>query len=821
MMLNPSNKLIAIFLIAAAVLFCACSDDEGNGNKVVVIVTDAGMDSGGSDAGDNGEDTTTTTDAVTGTNTSTDANPDTDTAECIPKTCEDYNATCGQALDDCGGTLNCGSCGFDEDCIDNACVDIGCRPTSCEIEGAFCGEVPDGCQGDPLNCGECDGGFLCGTLRQCIPGPDPVCGNSTTEFPEQCDNGSSNSNFQPDACRRDCTLPRCGDNVPDSDEDCDDGSNTIESDACRADCTSPPHCAPCSSDAACGPGGRCLSQLGDACVMACSTTDGAAACPSGYACQTVGGVGSVCMPTQGFCAEICNNGLDDDGDNDADCADSDCLSQPYCDPTEGSCIDNFDNDGDGRKDCLDSDCDGNAACVCADVVCDSPPGGTCASSDTLNGSQLPGTCSPSTGQCTYTSGTITCNPPPPTSCAAGNDAINTYADTAADCRTTSGVGQCAYNATTTDCDSPPAPTCNSGNTGITTHINGSADCVASGSTAQCAYQSTTTLCATPPLATCVGDVATVFAANGTCALNSGTPTCVYTSSIVNCATQGKVCGATGCEPNVPVVASVDYPVIAHGGKLIITGSRFTGATSVTLGGVSQTFTVNSATQITIDAITDSVAVGNQPLVISSASADGLPFTVKVIHLVINELDSDQPKEGPDEDKYEFIEITTGLNEAVNLTGYVLIPIGGDEKTYTLGSFNGVLGTTPADGLLLLGTTNLSVTPDIIFSRNTLENGADAVAIYQRASAPASGTSISTSSLPENIIDAVVYDTDDNDDTGLLDRLFGPSGTPGRSQVDEGPTNNTNSIRRCASTRRNGSSFNQDSSPSPGSTNGCP
>jgi cysteine-rich repeat protein len=41
----------------------------------------------------------------------------------------------------------------------------------------------------------------------------------------------------PSACRRDCTLPRCGDGILDGGELCDDG-NTLYGDGCAADCRS-------------------------------------------------------------------------------------------------------------------------------------------------------------------------------------------------------------------------------------------------------------------------------------------------------------------------------------------------------------------------------------------------------------------------------------------------------------------------------------------------------------------------------------------------------------------------------------------------------
>ena len=47
---------------------------------------------------------------------------------------------------------------------------------------------------------------------------------------------AENSNTKPDACRLDCTLPRCGDGVVDSSEQCDDG-NSDDTDACKNDCT--------------------------------------------------------------------------------------------------------------------------------------------------------------------------------------------------------------------------------------------------------------------------------------------------------------------------------------------------------------------------------------------------------------------------------------------------------------------------------------------------------------------------------------------------------------------------------------------------------
>ena len=59
-------------------------------------------------------------------------------------------------------------------------------------------------------------------------------------------------------------------------------------------------------------------------------------------------------------AEICDDGVDNDGDSFVDCADWDCQNEPECQETE--CDDNLDNDQDGDIDCEDRDCEGTVAC---------------------------------------------------------------------------------------------------------------------------------------------------------------------------------------------------------------------------------------------------------------------------------------------------------------------------------------------------------------------------------------------------------------------------------------------------------------------------
>jgi hypothetical protein len=58
--------------------------------------------------------------------------------------------------------------------------------------------------------------------------------------------------------------------------------------------------------------------------------------------------------------EICNNGIDDDGDGFVDCDDFDCNESPLC--TFEICDNGIDDDGDGFIDCDDFDCDDFSGC---------------------------------------------------------------------------------------------------------------------------------------------------------------------------------------------------------------------------------------------------------------------------------------------------------------------------------------------------------------------------------------------------------------------------------------------------------------------------
>ena len=133
-------------------------------------------------------------------------------------------------------------------------------------------------------------------------------------------------------------------------------------------------------------------------------------------------------------------------------------------------------------------------------------------------------------------------------------------------------------------------------------------------------------------------------------------------------------------------------------------------------------------------------------------------TLSFGQIVINEIDSDTPGT----DAAEFIELKWTPN--TSLDGYVVVLFNGSgNASYAAYDLDGK--STDANGFFMLGNT--AVNPDITFADNFLQNGADAVAIYQASDTDfPTGTAATTT----NLIDALVYDTDDADDTDLLSDL---------------------------------------------------
>ena len=132
-------------------------------------------------------------------------------------------------------------------------------------------------------------------------------------------------------------------------------------------------------------------------------------------------------------------------------------------------------------------------------------------------------------------------------------------------------------------------------------------------------------------------------------------------------------------------------------------------------------------------------------------------------IVINEVDADNPST----DTMEFIELKTETAN-MSLDGYVIVLYNGsDNQSYESYGLDGY--SSNVNGLFVIGTSIVSPTPDYILPKadNNVQNGADAVAVYQDdASNFPNDTPITTT----NLIDAFVYDTNDSDDVELLGGL---------------------------------------------------
>lgn len=150
--------------------------------------------------------------------------------------------------------------------------------------------------------------------------------------------------------------------------------------------------------------------------------------------------------------------------------------------------------------------------------------------------------------------------------------------------------------------------------------------------------------------------------------------------------------------------------------------------------------------------------------------------------IINEVDADQAGT----DAGEFVELFGP--PSTPLTGLVVVFYNGATDTsYAAFDLDGFM-TSPG-GYFTLGNAGVPGV-DLVFASDLLQNGADAVALYvgDAANFP-NGTPVTTA----NLVDALVYDTADPDDPGLLVLL-----NPGQPQVDENAatTGTTVSMQRC-------------------------
>ncbi|RLD47271.1 MAG: hypothetical protein DRI94_14090, partial [Bacteroidetes bacterium] len=178
------------------------------------------------------------------------------------------------------------------------------------------------------------------------------------------------------------------------------------------------------------------------------------------------------------------------------------------------------------------------------------------------------------------------------------------------------------------------------------------------------------------------------------------------------------------------------------------------------------------------------------------------------NIIINEVDCDQAGT----DTSEFIELYDGGYGNYPLDDYVVVLYNGsNDQVYAAYDLDGY--TTDSAGYFVLGNNSIQQA-QINFANNFLQNGADAVALYQDDSTSfPSGTYMTTT----NIKDALVYGTNDPIDVQLLGLL-----NNGQPQINEDNLGNKN-LHSC-SRLPNGSGGQQNTAtynaavPTPGAKN---
>jgi len=146
-------------------------------------------------------------------------------------------------------------------------------------------------------------------------------------------------------------------------------------------------------------------------------------------------------------------------------------------------------------------------------------------------------------------------------------------------------------------------------------------------------------------------------------------------------------------------------------------------------------------------------------------------------IIINEVDCDMAVS----DTAEFVELYDGGIGNYPLDGHAIVFYNGSsDQSYQSFDLDGY--TTDVNGYFVLGNADVSGV-DMIFPDNTMQNGADAVALYFD---DASSFPIGTPLTQTNLVDALVYETNDPTDIQLIALL-----NPGQPQINEDNIGNKN------------------------------
>ncbi|MFN0126171.1 MAG: lamin tail domain-containing protein [Verrucomicrobiales bacterium] len=160
---------------------------------------------------------------------------------------------------------------------------------------------------------------------------------------------------------------------------------------------------------------------------------------------------------------------------------------------------------------------------------------------------------------------------------------------------------------------------------------------------------------------------------------------------------------------------------------------------------------------------------------------------------INEIDTDQPGA----DAGEFIELYVGEPAARALDGYVVVLFNGNHSSNGAYAVIDLAGhSSNARGLFVIGNASVPHV-DLTIPNASIQNGADAVAVYRAPASSFSTGGTGTPPTPDSLVDVVIYGNGSGQDFDLIAgfQALGDPRSDGLVQHNEGEPNNPHSLAR--------------------------